>query len=204
MVRDTVLITNGEPLTRVWFPHSGVISLVISLAGGETIEAAMVGRDSVFGASAALDGAISISDAIVQLSGTASVLDVARLRPVVERSKALRTTLFRHEEVILVQAQQSAACNAVHTAEARLARWLLRMRDLSGGDTLPLTQEFLAQMIGVQRNSVSLIAHRLQQAGFIRYRRGHIEITDVDGLIDSACECYETVKAHYDRLLSSD
>ena len=100
------------------------------------------------------------------------------------------------------QAQQSAACNASHTVEGRLSRWLLRSRDLSGSDTLALTQEFLAQMLGVQQSSVSLVANTLQQAGLIRYSRGRIEILDLEGLQDASCECYGTVKAHYDRLLN--
>ena len=113
------------------------------------------------------------------------------------------TTLIRHEQVLFAQAQQSAACNAAHTVEARLARWLLRSRDLTDMDTLPLTQEFLAQMLGVQRSSASLVAHTLQQAGLIQYSRGRIKIANLEGLQDAACECYSTVKAHYDRLLNN-
>jgi CRP-like cAMP-binding protein len=204
LVQGAVLVEAGGPLTRVYFPHSGVISLVASLADGEMIEVAMVGRDSIFGASAALDGRISVTNAIVQLPGTASVLDVAYLRKASDKNSAFRTTLIRHEEVLFAQAQQSAACNAAHTVEARLSRWLLCMRDLSESDTLPITQEFLAQMIGVQRNSVSIVANTLQQAGVIRYNRGLIEITDLEGLKKTSCECYEAVKAHYDRLLKHD
>ena len=103
----------------------------------------------------------------------------------------------------VAQAQQSAACNASHGVEARLARWLLRTRDLTGGENLELTQEFLAQMLGVRRTSVSLVANTLQKAGFIRYRRGHVEITNLEGLQEIACECYATVKAHSDRLLGN-
>jgi CRP-like cAMP-binding protein len=106
--------------------------------------------------------------------------------------------------VSLLQVRQSVACNAFHTVEARLSRWLLRMRDLSGDTTWPLTQEFLAQMIGVRRNSVSLVANTLQQAGIIRYRRGRIEITDVPALANSACECYEIVKSQYMKWLEAD
>jgi CRP-like cAMP-binding protein len=102
----------------------------------------------------------------------------------------------------VAQAQQSAACNASHNVEARLSRWLLRSRDLSGGDSLPLTQEFLAQMLGVQRSSVSVVAHTFQQAGLIHYSRGHIEIINLEGLQDASCECYGTVKGHCDRLLN--
>ena len=109
--------------------------------------------------------------------------------------------LIRHEQILLAQAQQSAACNVSHSIEARLSRWLLWTRELSGSDTLGLTQEFLAQMLGVRRTSVSLVANTLQNAGLIRYRRGRIEITDLEGLRAASCECYGRVKMHYDRLL---
>jgi CRP-like cAMP-binding protein len=115
----------------------------------------------------------------------------------------LRTTLLRHEQVLFAQAQQSAACNAGHHVEARLSRWLLRARDLSGAETMDFTHEFLAEMLGVQRSSVSPVAIALQRAGLIRYSRGRIEILDVEGLRAMSCECYSTVKAHYDRLLNN-
>ena len=104
---------------------------------------------------------------------------------------------------MFAQAQQSAACNASHTVEARLSRWLLRSRELAGSDILGLTQEFVAQMLGVRRTSVSLVANTLQQAGFIKYRRGHIQIVDVEGVRSGACECYEKVRANYERLVES-
>jgi CRP-like cAMP-binding protein len=202
LVHEAVLFETGNPIDRVYFPYSGIISLVIDLAGGEMIEAAMVGRDSMLGGSSALDGLISLNKAIVQLGGTGATLDVARFREVADNSPNFRTTLIRHEQVLFAQAQQSAACNATHTLEARLSRWLLRSRDLSGSDTLGLTQEFLGQMLGVQRSSVSLVAHTLQEAGLIRYSRGRIDILNLGGLRESSCECYGTVKAHYDRLLN--
>ncbi len=169
--------------------------------GGTTVEVAMVGRDSVFGASAALDGGISLAEAIVVLPGTAAILNIADFRAAAERSAALRALIARHEQALFAQALQSVACNASHTVEARLSRWLLRVRDLSDSETLPLTQEFLAQMIGVQRNAVSIVAHALQQAGMIRYSRGHIEIKDAGRLAETACECYRAVAAKRDRLL---
>ncbi len=199
---ETVLFETGDTIDRVYFPHSGIISLVVELTGGQAIEAAMIGRDSMLGATSALDGQVSLNKAIVQLPGAGETLDVAHFREAAEKSPALRTTLLRHEQVLFAQAQQSAACNASHTVEARLARWLLRSRDLSGSDTLLLTQEFVAEMLGVQRSSVSPAANTLQSAGLIRYSRGRIEITNLQGLQDAACECYRTVRAHYDRLLN--
>ena len=204
LVHETVLVATGAMLTHVYFPHSGIISLVVRLAEGQTIEAAMIGRDSLFGGSAALDGTIAMNDGIVQLPGTASVLDIAALRRAAEHSVAFRTTLIRHEQALLAQAQQSAACNAAHTVEARLSRWLLRARDVCGSEGLPLTQEMLAQMIGVRRNAVSIVAHGFQQAGILRYSRGHIEIIDIDGLRKASCECYATVKAHAEQLVGPE
>ena len=167
------------------------------------IEVAMIGRDSMVGASAALDGEVSLNKAIVQLAGSGSSLDVAQFRKIADKSADLRMILIRHEETLFAQAQQSVACNATHALEARLSRWLLRSRDLNDDDSLDLTQEFLSQMLGVRRTSVSVIANTLQSAGLIHYNRGHIKITNVVGLQDAACECYETVKKNYDRLLNN-
>ena len=203
MVHEDVLFDAGETLNWAYMPHSGVISLVVGLADGQLIEAAMVGRDSLVGGSAALDGGIALNRGIVQVEGTASILDVKALRHVADQSAAFRTTLIRHEQALFVQAQQSAACNASHSVEARLSRWLLRTRDLTGGDTLGLTQEFLAQMLGVRRTSVSLVANTLQDAGLIRYSRGRIEVTNLEGLRATSCECYQTVKSHCDRLVGN-
>ena len=197
-----VLFEVGDPITQVYFPHSGVVSLVVPLESGEIIESAMIGRESVVGGSAGLNGQASVYKAIVQIAGAGSVLETERFRNLADVSVACRTALFRHEQMLLVQAQQSAACNATHTVEARLSRWLLRCRDLQGGEDLYLTQEFISQMLGVRRTSVSVIANTLQQAGFVRYSRGHIRILNLEGLQETACECYHTVKAHADRLLT--
>jgi CRP-like cAMP-binding protein len=203
MQRGTLLAEGGALAPYAFFPLSGIISLVIVLTAGETVEIAMLGRDSICGTTAALAGGISLNDAVVLFSGTAMVMDRAPLRAAADRSATLRVTLMRHVQGLLIQAQQSVACNTFHRVDARLSRWLLRMRELSGSDTLPVTQEFLGQMIGVRRNSVSLVAATLQKAGLIRYRRGVIEILDVAGLKDTACECYETVNRYYAALLGS-
>ena len=197
-----VVAKAGSKVERVYFPHSGVISLVVELSIGEMIETAMVGRDGVVNATAALDGKISLNKGIVQVAGAGSVVDVEQIRRLADRLKTFRALIIRHEQVLFAQSQQSAACNASHSVENRMCRWLLRMRDLAGSDDLTLTQEFLAQMLGVQRPSVSVVANTLQKAGLIRYRRGHIRLLDVEGLRQGACECYGTVKAHYERLLS--
>lgn len=138
----------------------------------------------------------------MQLAGAASVIDVDRLRKIAAEFEPFRSLLIRLEQVLFAQSQQSAACNASHLVEARMCRWLLRMRDLAEGDDLTLTQDFLAQMLGVQRPTVSLVANTLQKAGLIEYRRGHIRLLDIAGLEQGSCECYATVKAHYEKLLS--
>jgi CRP-like cAMP-binding protein len=161
----------------------------------------MTGRDSIV--SAAFGEVISPSEASILLPGSAFMLDVANFRAAADRSAAFRELLARHEQALLAQAQQSAACNASHPVEARLSRWLLRAHELCDQQSLPLTQELLAQMIGVQRNAVSLVAHALQQAGIISYSRGHIEINDLRGLAKTSCECYRIVKIELDRLLNS-
>ena len=201
LVRDTVLVEAGSALTHVYLPHSGAISMMVRLSEGQSVEVATIGRDSVFGAAAALDGGISLTSAVVVLPGTASVLDATEFRAALHRSVTFRALVARHEQALLALMQQSAACNASHSVEARLSRWLLRACDLCGAETLPLTQESLAQLIGVQRNAISIVAHALQQAGIISYSRGYIDITNADGLRDTACECYGAVKAHHHRLL---
>ena len=163
----------------------------------------MVGRDGVVGASSALDGKISLSRAIVQLAGSALVCDGSALKAAAMQSRSLLSILIRHEQTVYAQAQQSAACMAAHDVQERLSRWLLRARDLAQSDTLQFTQEFLAEMLGVRRTSVTATAHRLQEAGIIKYSRGRIQILDVEALSESACECYATVNAHYPALLGS-
>ena len=199
--QDLVLVEVDEILKRAYLPHRGVISLVVKLARGEHVQVAMVGRDSIFGAFSALGDPTALNSAVVLVPGVAATIDIDQLRAVAEQSASFRAALVRHGLAVYAQTQQTAGCNASHTVESRLARCLLHTRDLSGSDKLVLTQEAIAQMIGARRNSVSLVANTLQQANFIHYSRGHIEITNLDGLIRTSCECYTTVKTQYDRLL---
>jgi CRP-like cAMP-binding protein len=199
--QQTILFEAGDTIALGYFPTDAVVSLVVTLKTGETIEAAMVGKDGIVGASAALDGKISLNRAIVQIGGNGLACDLDIVKQQAMASPAFLSLLVRHEQTVYAQAQQSSACNATHSVEARLARWLLRARDLSGSDTLHFTQEFLAEMIGVTRPSVSLVAHTLQQSGVIRYSRGRIQVLDLEGLQEIACECYETIRSHYARLL---
>jgi CRP-like cAMP-binding protein len=199
--QEQVLFEAGDSIHAIYFPTSAVISIVVTLSSGQLVEAAMVGRDGVVGASAALDGNMAVSRAVIQLSGEAMVCSLAGLRSAAMQSQPLLSLLIRHEQALYAQAQQSAACIAAHHVDARLCRWLLRSRDLSQSDSLLFTQEFLAEMLGVSRTSVTVVAHTLQQAGIIRYTRGKIQITNLEGLQDAACECYETVKSQYQGLV---
>jgi CRP-like cAMP-binding protein len=198
MTQGVVLAAANSAFERVYFPSGGSISLVTTLASGETLEVAMIGHDSFLGPMAALENGVALSDAIVQLPGEAFAMDLPPFRDAARQSSTFRSMIVRHEQALFAQALQSAACCAFHHVEARLARWLLHANDgIGGGDLLPLTQEFLGQMLGARRSSVSLVANKLQRAGLIRYSRGRIEIVDLDGLKNAACECYRTIKAHY-------
>jgi CRP-like cAMP-binding protein len=201
LVRETVLGEAGAALRQVYFPHDGSVSITVGLSEGQTIEVAMLGRDGIVGGGAAIADGIAVSDAVVLFSGTASALEITAFRAIAAASMPFRNLVIRHEQALLAQAQQSLLCNTLHPVEARLARWLLRARDLSDSEVLPLTQEALAQMMGVRRNAISLVAHALQRAGIIRYSRGQIAITDLGALEATACDCYATVKAHLARLL---
>lgn len=161
----------------------------------------MVGKDGVVGASAAIGGNIPGNRGIVQLSGTAMTCSMDALKSAALQSHTLLSALVRHEQTVYAQASQSAACMAAHNVEARLCRWLLRARDLADTDTLEFTQEFLAEMLGVKRTSVTLHARTLQGAGMIKYSRGRIQIIDVEAMQETVCECYGTVKSYYQALL---
>jgi CRP-like cAMP-binding protein len=191
----------GESIEAVYFPHDGLVSLVIHLADGGMIEVGLTGRDSVVGVSSGFGNKIALSTAVAQVTGRGSILHVDRFCELAERSASFRAILARHQNLLLAKVQQSAACNATHPLEERLARWLLRCRDLLRSDDIPLTQEYIAQLLGVRRTTITVVAGTLQEAGVIKYRRGQIHIRDLDGLKETACECYATLKRHSDRLL---
>src|SRR3954470_16760848 len=197
----TVFFKSEETIEQVYFPLSGIVSLVVGLSSGQFVEAGMLGWNGVIGAGAALDGQIAYNTAISQAAGAGTVIEAAVLKRLAKESETIRFALVRQEHVLSAQTQQVAACNALHELEERLCRWLLQSRDLLDSDTLPLTQEFLAQMLGVQRSSVTLVARKLQEVGLIRYRRGRIQVLDVEGLQDSCCECYTAINRHFRQLV---
>jgi CRP-like cAMP-binding protein len=201
MVSAAVLAEAGAAQRYVYFPHGGSVSITVNLSEGQTIEIAMLGRDSVVGGGAALADGIAPTDAVVLFPGIASMLEIAAFRATAAASTQFRGLMVRHEQLLLAYAQQSLLCNTLHPVEVRLARWLLRARDLSDSKMLSLTQETLAQMMGVRRNAISLVAHALQRAGIIHYARGRIEIVDLRALETTSCDCYAAMKAHRAALL---
>jgi len=197
--RGEILHEQGDELGAAYFPFDGMISLVTVLnKSGKVVETAIIGREGALGATACFGPQQAFRRAMVQVAGSAARIPAARLREATERSAALRTVLGRYNEVLLAQAQQIAACNAFHEAEERLARWLLQTHDRVDSDTVPLTQELLAQMLGVRRTTVTLIALTLQERGLLRYRRGRIEIVNRAGLEGLACECYSAMRHQLD------
>jgi len=201
MTRDTVLHRMGENIRHVYFPISGMVSLLSVMKSGEQIETAIVGREGVVGGSVGIDGRRTYAQATVQIEGLACQVTTAKFLELYEASNGFRRDMNLSLGVILFQAQQSAACHAIHTVEARLCRWLLQSEDIIESDYIPLTQEFLAHMLGVRRTSVSMCAHALQQSGLIKYARGRIKLIDRTGLEECACECYSAIREHIDSVL---
>jgi CRP-like cAMP-binding protein len=198
-----VLAGTHERVEKVYFPHTGVISCVVETIGGGAIETGMIGNDGAFGSSQALDDKVSLNHVVMQVPGAVSVISSDRLREAANEMPLFRGLLVKYEQFFLAQVQQTAACNALHTVQARTCKWLLRMQELAGDD-LPLTQEFLAQMMGVRRTSVTDVATDLQRSGMISYSRGRIHIKDLDQIQRRACECHADVSWHYRRIFQSN
>lgn len=196
-----VLAEPGDNISNVYFPHAGIVSFMVGLIDGSMVQTAMVGRDGVIGAAQALDGRKSINKIIVQVPGTASMIDRGPLQHL-ESDSAIRKMLASHGQFFVADIQQTAACNACHSVEARMARWLLRMRDLAGDD-LPITHDYLAAMIGVRRTTVSEIANEMQSNGIISYIRGRVHIENVENLKNQSCECHRAVRENYECLLGA-
>jgi CRP-like cAMP-binding protein len=196
-----VLYEPGDPIAYAYFPHDAVVSLVNIMEDGGSVEIGVFGREGVLGLLSALVTREAFGRYVVQMSGTASRISFERLSEVRNARPGLRQMIMNYGEVLLAQTFQTVACNAVHAVEARCCRWILSMHDRSDQDTLPLTHEFLAEMLGVQRSTVSVVARTLQTAGLIRQSRGGITVTDRAGLEDTTCECYAKIRRVYQRLL---
>ena len=188
----------GAPLDTIYFPQTGLVSLLILTAAGDALETTMVGREGAVGLQGRFGSRFSFTRAVAQIGGRFSSIRAARFAELVDGNVAVSNLFSRYTEVLLAEAQQIAACNAVHDGVSRLARCLLQSADRTGSDQLAMTQETLAEMLGVRRTTVTLLAQALKEKGLIRYSRGHIVITNRTGLESSACECYRAL--HQDRL----
>ena len=196
-----VLAMTHQRVERVYFPHSGTISCLVELKNGAAMETGMIGRDGQYGGGQALDQKLSLNRVTIQLPGTASVMDADQLRQAAHSLPALRKVLIDYEQFFLAQVQQTAVCNALHDIRARMCRWLLRVNHLAGPD-FPLTHEFLAQMLGVRRTTVTEVAGDLQRASLMSYNRGRLRIEDLGKVRQRACECHEAVERNHDLIFA--
>jgi CRP-like cAMP-binding protein len=199
---NVVLHEQGGPIEHIYFPLSGMVSLLAVMQSGEAIETGIVGADGLLGGDAPVNGHL-FGQATVQMDGAALTMPKAQFLEAYNAHPHLRNLVNRYQSILLMQAQQNAACHALHSVRSRLCRWMLQSQDMIGSDTFILTQEFLSHMLGVRRNTVSVEAHSVQQAGLIQYRRGHITILNRDGLEECACECYSVIRAETDKLMGA-
>jgi CRP-like cAMP-binding protein len=196
-----VLWEANRPIEAVYFPHNGVVSVVALAAGDIAVEVGSIGCEGMVGLPVLFGSESSVSRAIVQIAGAADRMDAAVLAREVTRHASLRRILNLYAQGFVTQISQSTACNRLHSAEQRLARWLLICRDRTGRDELAMTHETMALMLGVRRATVTETAGLLQRRGMIRYRRGLVSILDRAELEATACECYDIVRNEFERLL---
>ena len=196
-----VLFEPGQAITHVTFPLSGVVSVVVELERGGIVEVGTVGNEGMAGLTIFLGSDVTRRKAFMQVPGEGLSLPAEMLREETAKGGPLDEVLRRYALGYLHQVGQTAACNRAHDVEQRLCRWILMCHDKVSSNTLALTQQFLAEMLGVRRASVTVAASRLQKGGLIRYRRGQIEVLDRPRLESTACECYASVRASYEKLL---
>jgi CRP-like cAMP-binding protein len=199
--RGKVLFETGEPIRHTYFPHDAIVSLLTVLHSGGSVEMAVFGREGALGFVSALVTRQSFGRYVTQIPGMASRVTLEWLNEGVATRPKLRHAMFRFTEAFLAQTLQIVACNAVHSVEARCCRSILTTRDRTDRDDVPLTHETLAEMLGVQRSTVSSVTSTLQKAGLIVQGRGTIRITDREGLEATACECYHAIRGIFDKLL---
>jgi CRP-like cAMP-binding protein len=197
-----VVCEAGGLLEHAYFPQGSVLSLLTVLEDGSAVETANIGREGAFGLFAAMYSRVSFNRCLVQLAGGMVRCPIEFLQSEFRHSEQVRDLFVSYSETLLSQVQQTVACNAMHTTEQRVCRWLLMMHDRAGGEALPYTHEFLSHMLGANRKSVTLAAQSMQAAGLISYRRGRIQVLDRRGLEKASCECYAIVKARFDAFLS--
>ena len=197
-----VVCEAGGLLKHAYFPQGSVLSLLTVLENGSAIETANIGREGAFGLFAAMYSRVSFNRCIVQLVGPMVRCPIEVVQSEFKASEHLRDLFVSFSETLLSQVQQTVACNAMHTTEERMCRWLLMMHDRAEGETLTYTHEFLANILGTNRKSVTLAAQSMQNAGLISYRRGTMQVLDRAGLEKASCECYAIVRKRFDAFLT--
>ena len=196
-----VLYESGGALSHVYFPTTAIVSLLYVMESGASAEIAVVGNEGIVGISLFMGGDSTSSRAVVQSAGVGFRLKAQILKDEFNRAGAVLHLLLRYTQALITQMAQTAVCNRHHSLDQQLCRWLLLSLDRLQGNELVMTQELIANMLGVRREGVTEGALKLQQAGLIRYARGHISVLDRDGLQKRSCECYAVVKKEYERLL---
>ncbi len=196
----TVLFEPGAIVEAIYFPTDGVISLVTPLQDGAIVEVATIGNEGIVGVPLVPKGGLAVR-AISQVAGHSLRMDATAFVDLFERSTSFQSLVDKYTQALFGQISQAAACNRLHSSEERLSRWLLMSHDRVGADQFMITQEFLGQMLGARRSTVSVSAGILQRAGLIRYVRGHVTIVDRDGLEAVACECYSVIRTELERVV---
>ncbi len=196
-----VLYESGGTLSNVYFPTTAIVSLLYVMENGDPAEIAVVGNEGLVGISLFMGGGSTPSRAVVQSAGAGFRLKAQVMKAAFERGGPVMHLLLRYTQALITQMAQTAVCNRHHSLDQQLCRWLLLSLDRLAGNELTMTQELIANMLGVRREGVTEAATNLQKAGLIRYSRGHITALDRKGLEKRSCECYAVVKKEYDRLL---
>jgi CRP-like cAMP-binding protein len=202
--RDTVLVRSGDPIERIYFPLSGLIAFIMDMPNGQTVATAIVGNEGAVGVLSTLGPVRSPMTAVVRVAGRALQISPTQFQAALGRSSAMKGAVQTHTRALMAQFQHVAACNALHSVETRLARWLLHVHDRVEGDVLPLTQDTLAEFLGVRRTTVTQVISKLRHQGAIRSnRRSSIEI-DRPRLEAAACECYHLMRRRIGRIVLSE
>ncbi|MEH1776698.1 Crp/Fnr family transcriptional regulator [Nostoc sp.] len=198
-----VIYESKEPITQVYFPQHGVVSLVTNMKNGSMMEVGVVSNEGMLGIPIILGGKTTTTKAFVQVSGAAMQMDAGVLQTEFNQGGAIQNLLLRYVQAAYTELAQGCACNRFHTLEERLARWLLTLSDRLESEDFPLTQEFIAQMLGVRRSGVTVAANTLSRTGMIRYQRGYISILNREDLEATSCECYQVIQDEFARLLGN-
>jgi CRP-like cAMP-binding protein len=201
MTQGQLLEERGQRVDTVYFPQSGMISLIVEMPEDETIEVGMVGSEGAIGINVGLGSRIASVTSLVQVSGVTFKISASRFRSIASQSQQMQDLIVRYNEMQLGQIQQTAACNALHDVGSRLSRWLLQTSDRTNSDTIPFTREFLGKMLGVRRGTVSAVASGFESAGLIETHRGVIKLLDRERLKKETCYCYNFLRKHVDRLV---